>query len=87
MYFSGHKGFHVELVFPGRQELHQIGNQAERLKESTRLNDIVAASDYLKLDPPHNHIRLKRSFNVWSSYRKRVARVQLDYLQSWKPDL
>jgi hypothetical protein len=82
VYFSGHKGFHVEVVFPGQSDMHSSNGfkkrwEAERKKLQQAIR--IRYDNEIVIDPTHCYVRLKTSINRWgpahSESRHRVIRV------------
>jgi hypothetical protein len=68
VYFSGHKGFHVEVVFPDRLNMHTPKDFKARwdadLEKLRRVIGIHPDSKIV-IDPTHHYVRLKTSANCW----------------------
>ena len=84
--FSGHKGFHVELVFPTMTDLHYSSNW-KRLwnREIRELRGTIRSSKInTTIDPVHDHVRLNTSINRWGPLefesRQRATRVTREEL-------
>jgi len=86
VYFSGHKGFHVELVFPTNPEFHHASNwNCLWNKEIRELQGTFRSSKInTTIDPVHYHVRLNTSINCWGPLefesRQRVTRMTREEL-------
>jgi hypothetical protein len=90
VYFSGHKGFHVEVVFPGHCNMHAANGfrarwdiELRKLRRAIGHHTVSAFSKEkpreIVIDPILDYIRLNTSVNRWgplhSESRHRVIRV------------
>ncbi len=70
-YFSWHKGFHLELFMRNRPAFHTIGaNNTDGgawRSEREKLRAEFGTETSPAIDRPHLHVRLKRSWNVWTA--------------------
>jgi hypothetical protein len=83
-YFSGRRGFHVEVVFAERRGLHlpplAWRPEVNKLRAMTRdLRALPGGNETIFIDRPHAHKRLNGSLNAWgppgSRHVHRVVRV------------
>jgi hypothetical protein len=68
LYFSGHKGFHVEVVFPGRPDMHRsVVRWRSELRMLRELLGVPSETDGVpaRIDLPHCHKRINGSMNRW----------------------
>ena len=87
IYRSGHKGFHVHLALPDQFDFSTLATwkqtwrtELETLRRAVlRPEPSLSIDSPLSIDQPHNHTRLRNSWNVWSN-RGRCERISLDEL-------
>ncbi|GEM_PF-6749240 len=70
--FSGHKGFHIELVLRSDERFFRPPELLDRRRgiwqrEVKRLRSALGEEDGGCVDPPHKFVRLRHSWNQWSN--------------------
>ncbi|MBI4338625.1 MAG: hypothetical protein HY680_01585 [Chloroflexi bacterium] len=83
--FSGHKGFHVEVLMRKRREFLHASDLSDDngpwRQELKALQSQVRTQKGLVIDLPHGFVRLKETWNVWTM-KARCIGITIDALRT-----